>query len=91
MLGAALADTLREAGFRPVGRLDHWLHLSIWWHGTPDKLLQVVVLSVGRITLVKGDKTYDLKTLSAEGETWARDIGLLHDYSARRCATSSKN
>jgi hypothetical protein len=54
------------------------VHLSVWWH--PTKLLQVIVLPLGSSVIVKGDKSYYLKSVSAEGETWARDIGLLHDY-----------
>src|SRR2546421_6287745 len=80
MLGAQHADILRQEGFRLVGSLDHRLHLTVWWNPAPDKLLQVIVLSVGHITLIKGDKSYYLKSVSSEGETWARDIGLLHDY-----------
>jgi hypothetical protein len=35
---------------------------------------------LGRATLIKGDKSYYLKSVGTEGETWARDIRLLHDY-----------
>jgi hypothetical protein len=80
MLGAFFTDILRQEGFQLVGSLDYRLRLTIWWNPSPDKLLQVIVLGVGRATLINGDKSYYLKSVSSEGETWARDIGLLHDY-----------
>jgi len=80
MVAALYADILREEGFQLIGHLNYRVQLSIWWHPAPEKLLQVVLLSVGGSTLMKADKSYYLKSVSPEGETWARDIGLLHDY-----------
>lgn len=80
MLAAPYVEALRGEGFRPIGELAHRLSWSVWWNPSPDKLLQVSVLSLGLHVLIKGDKSYYLKSVSAEGETWARDIGLLHDY-----------
>src|SRR5436309_127783 len=45
--------------------------LSIRW---------IVLLRVGHLALLRTSKNYFLKSVTAEGETWARDIGLLHDY-----------
>lgn len=72
------ADRLRHEGFELIGRLDYRLHLTIWWN--PEKLIQVMILTVGPVALVRGDKSYHLKSISAEGETWVRDIPALHDY-----------
>jgi len=80
MLDAAYADILRQEGFELVGRLDYRLSLTAWWNPAPDKLLQVIVLGVGRGALIKADKSYYLKSVGTDGETWARDIGPLHDY-----------
>lgn len=80
MLSELYADVLRQEGFVQIGQLDHRIHLTIWWNPSTDKLLQVIVLAMGRFVLAKGDKVYYLKSVSAEGETWARDLGLLHDY-----------
>src|SRR3954466_6858271 len=80
MLGEVYADILRHEGFQLVGSLDYRLRLSAWWNPNSDKLLQVIILNVGRAALIKADKTYHLKSVSVEGETWARDIGLLHDW-----------
>lgn len=80
MLAELYADILRQEGFQHIGQLDYRIHLTIWWNPAPDKLLQVIVLAMGRFVLIKGDKSYYLKSVSAEGETWARDLGLLHDY-----------
>lgn len=80
MLAELYADILRQEGFNQIGQLDHRLHLTIWWNPASEKLLQVIVLAIGRFVLIKADKSYYLKSVSAEGETWARDLGLLHDY-----------
>lgn len=80
MLSAPFARILDAAGFRPIGELHDRVRLTVWWNPAPDKLLQVLVLVVGRSALVKADKAYCLKSVAAEGETWARDIGLLHDW-----------
>src|SRR2546423_1623980 len=80
MLGAPYAEILQREGFQLIGKLAYRVGLSVWWNPAPDKLLQVIVLNVGASTLLKADKTYYVKSVSAEGETWARDIGLLHDY-----------
>ena len=80
MLAELYADLLRREGFQLIGRLDYRLHLTAWWNPAPDKLMQVILLSVGRRMLIKGDKSYYVQSVSPEGETWARDIGLLHDY-----------
>lgn len=80
MLGADYAEALLREGFQPVGSLHYRLQLTAWWNAAPDKRLQVIVLPAGRATLVKGDKSYYLKSVGPEGETWARDVPALHDY-----------
>lgn len=80
MLPAPCARVLEAEGFRQIGELNHRIRLTAWWNPALDKLLQVLVLTVGRSALIKADKSYYLKSVTAEGETWARDIGLLHDW-----------
>lgn len=80
MHGALYTDILRAEGFQRIGELNHRLQLSVWWNPAPEKLLQVVLLRLGDCAILKGDKSYFLKSVSSEGETWARDIGPLHDY-----------
>lgn len=78
MLSILHTNLLRREGFQLIGRLDYRLSLTIWWN--PQKLLQVIVLSIGQAALIKADKTWYLKSISPAGETWARDIPALHDY-----------
>lgn len=78
MLSTPFADQLRQAGFELMGSLDYRLSITIWWN--PQKRIQVLILCVGRIVLIKGDKSYYLKSVSADGETWVRDLPALHDY-----------
>jgi len=81
MSSAALyPEILQQEGFELIGQLDYRLHLTVWWNPDPDKRLQVLVVKVGDAALIKAEKTYWLKSISSDGETWARDIGLLHDY-----------
>jgi hypothetical protein len=78
MLNGLYADALRQEGFQLIGQLDYRLHLTVWWN--PDKRLGVIVFSIGQSTLIRGDKSYYLKSVSPEGETWTRDIQMLHTY-----------
>src|SRR5262249_47614693 len=80
MPGEPIHFALRQDGFELIGSLDYRLRLSVWWAPSPARLLQVLVLSLGDAALIRADKTYHLKSVSTEGETWARDIGRLHDY-----------
>jgi hypothetical protein len=80
MLNAPCADALRQEGFQLIGQLDYRLHLTVWWNPAPDKRLGVIVFSIGPSTLIRGDKSYYLKSVSPEGETWTRDLPMLHDY-----------
>jgi hypothetical protein len=80
MLTPPYASILEAEGFRPIGRLHHRVQLTAWWNPAPDRLLQVVVLTVGRSALIKADKSYYLQSVTEAGETWARDVGLLHDW-----------
>lgn len=75
---ASFPDVLHRQGFEPIGCLDYRLHLSVWW--SAQARIQVLLLRVGEHGLVKGDKSYYLRSAVPEGETWARDLGLLHDY-----------
>lgn len=78
MSASTSGEILKQLGFGQIGELAYRLQLSLWWH--PDAKIQVILVRTGTCVLVKGDKSYYLKSISEEGETWARDIGLLHDY-----------
>ena len=80
MLPAPYVSIFHAESFRQIGELRSRLYLTAWWNAAPDKLIQVVVLNIGKSVLIKADKSYYLKSVTAAGETWARDIGLLHDY-----------
>lgn len=78
MLGDTCADILQQAGFRPIGALSHRMHLGVWWSG--ETRIELVVLQAGSAVLVKGQKVYYLRSITEEGQTWARDVRHLHDY-----------
>ncbi len=78
MVDAAYADILESEGFVQIGGLNYRVGLHVWWHAAAK--LQVIDLPVGSIMLVKGDKSYYMKSISEEGETWARDIPALQSY-----------
>ncbi|MGE3600782.1 MAG: hypothetical protein AB7N70_35110, partial [Dehalococcoidia bacterium] len=60
------------------GCLRHGLHLDLWWHR--DKRLQLFSVQLAGGVLLQGTKAYALTSIAEEGQTWARDIGPLHDY-----------
>jgi len=78
MRDAVFGEFLREQGFRLIGSLHFRLQVSVWWH--PQVKAQVLLVPVGSRVLLKGTKAYFLKSITPEGETWARDIGPLHEY-----------
>lgn len=80
MLAELYSDFLRREGFILIARLEYRLNLTVWWNPAADQLMQVILLTVGHCTLIKADKTYYLTSVSTEGETWARDVGQLHNY-----------
>ena len=76
--GGVYDDILEQEGFRRIGELSFRLHLSVWWQQATK--VQLVAMPVGSRVVLKGTKAYYLVAISEEGETWARDIGPLHDY-----------
>lgn len=78
--GSLLDDVLLREGFQLIARLDYRLRLAVWWNPAPDRLLQVLLMSVGDHAVLKGEKSYYMKSTTSAGETWTRDLGPLHDY-----------
>lgn len=73
------ADILATQGFTQIGMLQDGLNLSVWWNRN-DKIEVLLLKLPGGRFLLKGTKAYHLLSISEEGETWARDIPVLHDY-----------
>ena len=71
-------DILQQQGFIEIGVLCYRLALKLWWH--PQLKIQIVHILVGSKSLLKGFKSYYLKSITEQGETWARDIGPFQDY-----------
>jgi hypothetical protein len=71
-------DILKEQGFVKIGALFYRIIFNLWWH--PQVKMQILHIPVGSKSLIKGCKSYFLKSIAPEGETWARDIGPLQDY-----------
>lgn len=78
MPGDVYADILTSHGFRQIGTFHDRLNVSVWWQA--EAKVQVLLVRVGSSSLLKGTKSYYLKSISEEGETQARDIGPLQDY-----------
>ena len=78
MDGSLSADILTQEGFWQIGRFDHRVRLELWWR--PESKMQLIVLTLGSKTLLKGCKSYVMQSISEEGETYARDINQLHEY-----------
>jgi len=71
-------DILREQGFVEIGVLFYRFAMNIWWH--PQFKIQIIHILVGSKYLLKGFKSYYLKSITEQGETWARDISPFQDY-----------
>lgn len=71
-------DILQEEGFVKIGALFYRIIFNLWWH--PQFKMQILHIPFGTKSLIKGFKSYFLKSITQEGETWARDISPLQDY-----------
>jgi len=78
MANCTFDEMFAEQGFRLIGELRYRLRLQIWWN--PDAKTEVILVPLGSKALLKSNKAYYLKAISEDGETWARDVGPLHDY-----------
>ena len=77
-MDAISGDILRGEGFEAIGRIDHRFRLELWWHS--EKKQQVMLLPLGPSALLKGSKSYFMRSITEAGETYARDINQLQDY-----------
>jgi len=71
-------DILNTLGFVNIGSLRYRIELKVWWH--QEYCIQIIVLPLGSRCLLKGFKDYYLKSITQEGESWAREIGPLQDF-----------
>lgn len=71
-------DILKSLGFINIGSLRYRINLSVWWHR--EHYMQIIVLPLGSRCILKGFKDYYLKSITQEGESWAREIGPLQDF-----------
>ena len=71
-------SALIEQGFCKIGELSYRLAVDAWWH--PEIRIEILCIHAGSKTVVKGSKAYYLRSITEEGETWARDIPSLQDY-----------
>ena len=78
MLAGSFGDILQHDGFREIGSLQFRMRLSLWWHD--QHRLQILLCPIGSRALLKGSKSYFMKSISEDGETYARDIPQLHQY-----------
>ena len=73
-----LTEVFEQEGFRKIGSLSYRIQLNIWWH--PESKVQVLQLPLRSKALLKGSKSYFMKSITEQGETWAREIGPLQNY-----------
>ncbi len=78
MADAPFSAVLRECGFTAIGYLSYRLHIEVWWH--PGAKVSVLLLGLDQGMLLRAGKSYFLRSITEEGETWARDMGPLQDY-----------
>ena len=77
-MDSVFTEIFEQEGFLKIGSLTYRIQLNIWWH--PDSKVQVLQLPLGSKALLKGSKSYFMKSITEQGETWAREIGPLQNY-----------
>lgn len=75
---SVFSEVFEQEGFRKIGSLTYRIQINIWWN--PDSKVQVLQLPLGSKALLKGNKSYFMKSITEQGETWAREIGPLQNY-----------
>ena len=63
-------DILLQRSFERIGQLDYGLPVAIWW--AQDKRLQVLLIRIGGTALLRATKSYYLRSITRDGETWAQ-------------------
>ncbi|MHC4160008.1 MAG: hypothetical protein ACYSSO_13125, partial [Planctomycetota bacterium] len=71
-------DILNSLGFVNIGSLRYRINLGVWWH--QQYYIHIIILPLGSRCLLKGFKDYYLKSITQEGESWAREMGPLQDF-----------
>ena len=71
-------DILRGQGFIEIGSLRYRINIKVWWH--PQYYIQIILLPLGSRCLLRGSKDFYLKSITEEGESWAREMGPLQDF-----------
>ena len=69
---------LEKRGFRRIAELRYRHRAELWWHA--DLKVQMLLYVAGGALLAKGSKSYFMKSISEEGEVYARDLNALHEY-----------
>ena len=77
-MDSVFTEVFEQEGFRKIGSLTYRIQINIWWN--PDSKVQVLQLPLGSKALLKGSKSYFMKSITEQGETWAREIGPLQNY-----------
>ncbi len=74
----ACASEFESQGFERIGGIHYNLAIALWWH--PRLCIHASVLAVDDWHLLQSGKPYLLRSMAEEGETYARDLGLLEEY-----------
>jgi len=72
------SSILGQRGFEKIGDVHYREHVQLWWHSA-DKL-EVLLYDAGTAVLLKAVKTYYMRAIGPEGETYVRDLNNLQDY-----------
>src|SRR5262245_14470981 len=73
-------EILREHGFKCIGELNYRLQLALWWHPSNERRVEVLILQLGGSAILRAAKSYFMKSVTSEGESWVRDLPALHQY-----------
>jgi|GEM_PF-1778590 len=69
---------LKERGFEKIGDVQYELHVQLWWH--PRDRVKVLIYVTDTAILLRATKAYSMKSISEEGESYARDLNSLQEY-----------
>ena len=67
-----------RGGFQRIAKVEYGFKLDLWWH--PEEKIEISIIKIDRYFIVKGRKSYVMRSISHEGEVYVRDLNAFQDY-----------
>lgn len=69
---------LLRQGFEKIAEVHYEIQSELWWH--PHHKIMISIIRLGPYFIVKGMKSYAMRSITQEGKMFVRDLQQFHDY-----------